>query len=179
MWRMGGGGSPKKWDQPHEPGLFVPKGGPVLGNLKANARAMQSSCCAGLDRLSIPWRARRRAKGQGQRLLQARPLYPRGSRGAPLCLGARSRIGEDAVRVVAVRAQPATRQGAVCRLSLRLGLCVGDREARADCQRGELIDGTAASAPVRKLLFVETLGHTRVPLAGYRLDQPPAKRRRL
>src|SRR3982075_1200869 len=118
MWRMGGRGSPKKWDQPHEPGLFVPEGTTVCGNLKAHARAMQSSCCAGLDRLSISWRARRGAKRQGERLLQARPLYPRGSRGAPLCLGARSRIGEDAVRVVAVRAQPATRQGAVSRLLL-------------------------------------------------------------
>src|SRR3981189_351043 len=107
MWRMGGGGSPKKWDQPHEPGLFVPKGVTVRGNLKAHARAMQSSRCAGLDRLSIPWRARRRAKGQGQRLLQGWPLYPKGSSGAPVCLEARSRIGEDAVRVIAVRAQPA------------------------------------------------------------------------
>src|SRR3977135_1516582 len=131
MWPMGGGGSPKKWDQPHEPRLFVPKCGAVLGNLKAHTRAMQSSGCAGLDRLSIPWRARRRAKGQGQRRLQGWPLYPRGSSGAPLCLEARSRMGEDAVRVVAV-----TRQGAICRLSLKLGLCVGDRKARADCQCG-------------------------------------------
>ena len=38
------------------------------------------------------------------------------------------------------------------------GLCVGDREARADCQCGELIDRIAASAPVRKLVFVEALG---------------------
>src|SRR3984893_14560641 len=48
-----------------------------------------------------------------------------------------------------------------------LGLCVGDREACADCQCGERIDPIAASAPVRKLLFVEALGHTRVPFAGY------------
>jgi hypothetical protein len=32
----------------------------------------------------------------------------------------------------------------------RLGLCVGDREARADRQRGELIDRIAAGAPIRK-----------------------------
>ena len=51
-----------------------------------------------------------------------------------------------------------------------LGLCVGDREARADCQCGELIDRVAASAPVRKLLFVEALGHRRLPFAGYRPD---------
>ena len=44
-----------------------------------------------------------------------------------------------------------------------LGLCVGDRDARADCQCGGLIGGIAASAPVRKLLLVEALGHTRVP----------------
>src|SRR5438105_5849740 len=29
---------------------------------------------------------------------------------------------------------------------------------------------SAAGAPVRKLLFVEALGHTRVPFAGYRAD---------
>src|SRR5229473_3904225 len=46
-------------------------------------------------------------------------------------------------------------------------LCVGDREAGADCQCGELIDRIAASTPVRKLLFVEALGHARVPFAGY------------
>ena len=50
------------------------------------------------------------------------------------------------------------------------GLFVGDREARADCQCGELIDRITAGAPVRKLLFVEALGHTRVPFAGYRPD---------
>src|ERR1700730_566812 len=51
-----------------------------------------------------------------------------------------------------------------------LGLCVGDREARADCQCGELIDRIAAGAPVRKLLFIEALGHMREPFAGYRPD---------
>jgi hypothetical protein len=33
--------------------------------------------------------------------------------------------------------------------ALTAGLCVGDREARADCQSGELIDRIAAGAPVR------------------------------
>ena len=33
-----------------------------------------------------------------------------------------------------------------------LGLSVGDREARADGEGGELIDRVAAGAPVRKLL---------------------------
>jgi len=49
-------------------------------------------------------------------------------------------------------------------------LCVGDREARADGQCGELIDHIAASAPIRKLLSVEALGHTRVPFTGYLPD---------
>jgi len=50
------------------------------------------------------------------------------------------------------------------------GLSVGDREARADRKCGKLIDRIAAGAPVRKLLFIEALGHTRVPFAGYRPD---------
>jgi hypothetical protein len=49
-------------------------------------------------------------------------------------------------------------------------LCVGDREARADCQCGELIDRIAASLSVRELLFVEALGHMRMPFAGSRPD---------
>jgi hypothetical protein len=51
-----------------------------------------------------------------------------------------------------------------------LGSSVGDREARADGQGGELIDRVAAGAPVRKLLFVELLGHPRLPFTGYRPD---------
>jgi hypothetical protein len=47
-------------------------------------------------------------------------------------------------------------------------LSVGDREAGADCQGGELIDRVAAGAPVGKLLFVEALGHARMPFAAYR-----------
>jgi len=54
--------------------------------------------------------------------------------------------------------------------ALVLGLCVGDRQARADCQCGELIDRIAAGTPVRKLLFVEALGHARVPFLGDRPD---------
>jgi len=53
------------------------------------------------------------------------------------------------------------------------GLCVGDREGGADCQRGELIDRIAAGAPVPELLFVEVLGDTRVPFAGHRPDHRP------
>jgi len=41
------------------------------------------------------------------------------------------------------------------------GLCVSDREARADCQCGELIDRITAGTPVRELLFVEALGDAR------------------
>jgi hypothetical protein len=49
-------------------------------------------------------------------------------------------------------------------------LRVGDREARANCQRRELVGRIAAGEPVRKLFFVEALGHARVPFAGYRSD---------
>ena len=49
-------------------------------------------------------------------------------------------------------------------------LSVGDREAGADCQGGELIDRVAAGAPVGKLLLIEGLGHMRVPFARYRPD---------
>jgi|ERR1700722_567041 len=51
--------------------------------------------------------------------------------------------------------------------------CVGDGEARADGQGGELIDGIAAGAPVRQLLVVEPLGHARMPFAGIRPDHRP------
>src|ERR1700731_4685537 len=51
-----------------------------------------------------------------------------------------------------------------------LGSCVRDREARADGQGRELIDRVAAGTPVRELLLVEALGHTRVPFAGHRPD---------
>jgi hypothetical protein len=51
-----------------------------------------------------------------------------------------------------------------------LALSVGDRQARANCQCGELIDRIAAGAPVRKILFIELLRHTRLPFAGYRPD---------
>src|SRR5580692_8195970 len=44
-----------------------------------------------------------------------------------------------------------------------LGLRVGDREARADRQRGELIDCIPARAPVRQLLLVDLLRHVRLP----------------
>src|SRR5580693_6367006 len=51
-----------------------------------------------------------------------------------------------------------------------LGSCVGDRETRAHGQGRELIDRVAPGAPVRQLLFIETLGHARVPFAGFRPD---------
>jgi hypothetical protein len=47
---------------------------------------------------------------------------------------------------------------------------LGDREARADGQCGELIDRCAAGAPIRKLLFVELRRHMRMPFAGHRPD---------
>jgi len=41
---------------------------------------------------------------------------------------------------------------------LTVGLRLGDREPRADCKRGELIDRIAAGPPVRKLLLVQRSG---------------------
>src|SRR6201997_2079119 len=49
-------------------------------------------------------------------------------------------------------------------------LTVGDGEARADRQGGELIDGIAAGPPVGELLILEALGHVGLPLAGFRPD---------
>jgi hypothetical protein len=49
-------------------------------------------------------------------------------------------------------------------------LRVGDREARADRQGGEVINRIAASLPIRELLFVEALGDVRLPFAGHRPD---------
>jgi hypothetical protein len=58
-------------------------------------------------------------------------------------------------------------------------LGTGDREARADGQRSELIECITAGAPIRKLLFAKAVGHTRVPFA-VRLTSPtqPTSRRR-
>ncbi len=63
---------------------------------------------------------------------------------------------------------PVTSAAKTCEAHLngRLCLCVGDHEARADCQCSELIDGIAAGAPVRKLFFVETFRHSWAPLGG-------------
>ena len=59
-----------------------------------------------------------------------------------------------------------------------LGLCVGDREARADGHRGELIDSVAAGTSVRKLLLIEALGHARRQCT-HDLLQGPARRQRM
>ena len=47
---------------------------------------------------------------------------------------------------------------------------VGDRKARADSERGELIERITPRPPVRQFLLVELLGQSRVPFAGYRPD---------
>jgi hypothetical protein len=52
----------------------------------------------------------------------------------------------------------------VASIFLNSMLCVRNRDARADRQCGELIDRIAASLPVRELVFVEALGHARVPI---------------
>jgi hypothetical protein len=53
---------------------------------------------------------------------------------------------------------------------MMLGLSVDNHEARADGEGGKLIDRVAARAPVRELLLIEALGHTRVPFAAYQPD---------
>jgi hypothetical protein len=45
-------------------------------------------------------------------------------------------------------------------------LSIGDGEARADRQGGELIDRVAAGALVGEFLFVETLGHVGMPFSS-------------
>src|SRR5262245_37094467 len=50
------------------------------------------------------------------------------------------------------------------------GSGLGDREARADRERRELIDRVAAGAPVRKLFFIELRRHMRLPFAEHRPD---------
>src|SRR5437763_5131565 len=47
-------------------------------------------------------------------------------------------------------------------------LSVSHRQARADSQRGELVDRVAAGPPIGKFLVIEALGHVGVPLAGFR-----------
>jgi hypothetical protein len=49
-------------------------------------------------------------------------------------------------------------------------LCVGNREARADRQCGELVDRVTAGAPLRQLSLIEAVRHMRMPCAGYRSD---------
>jgi hypothetical protein len=49
-----------------------------------------------------------------------------------------------------------------------LGLCVGNCEARADCQSGKLVECVAAGLPICQLVLIETFRHARMPFAGYR-----------
>src|SRR5271155_949842 len=49
-------------------------------------------------------------------------------------------------------------------------LSVGDAEASADRQGGELVDRVAAGAPVREFVLIESLRHARRPFAGVRAD---------
>jgi len=50
------------------------------------------------------------------------------------------------------------------------GSGLGDRDARADRQRRELIDRGAAGTPVGKFLFIELRRHMRLPFSGRRTD---------
>jgi hypothetical protein len=45
---------------------------------------------------------------------------------------------------------------------------------RTNRQRGELIDGVAARAAVRKLFLIKPLGHARLRFAGVRADHRSA-----
>jgi hypothetical protein len=90
--------------------------------------------------------------------LLAEPYWP--------CLGFQHR-GHAVVELGAqfVRLGGDDREAANCLAGGRapsFPLSVGNRNGRPDCQGGDLIDRVAASAPVRELLFVEALGHTRV-----------------
>jgi hypothetical protein len=49
-------------------------------------------------------------------------------------------------------------------------LYVGDRQARTDGQRGELINRIAAGLPIREFIFIKGFRHVRVPFPGHRPD---------
>jgi hypothetical protein len=107
-----------------------------------------------LDFVQPRWPLRRCVDELGE--LRRDPVRQTGLLGARLARYPSRHAGSD--RAVTAPAH------AACRFLL--GLSVGNREARPDRQGGELIDRIAASAPVRKLLFVEALGHARVPFSG-------------
>ena len=71
----------------------------------------------------------------------------------------------------AIHARPCRRPRAADRAEGRNHLSrVGNREARADGESGEMVDRVAAGAPVGKFFAVEALRHTRMPFAGRRPD---------
>src|ERR1700757_679934 len=93
---MGGGVPSKTRRRPHEPGVRLPEGSPLLGDLEAHARTVQGPCCPRLDGLPLPRSARRWTKGEAQRNVQARALHEKGRGGAPCPMGASSAIAWDA-----------------------------------------------------------------------------------
>jgi hypothetical protein len=88
--------------------------------------------------------------------------------GSPAISGAAHPTGREKRQPLTPGTQNSRLEGSAAR-SL-ISICVGDRETRADGQCGELIDCIAAGSPVRELLFIEALGHTRAPFAWYRPD---------
>jgi hypothetical protein len=96
---MGGGPPPKTRRRPHEPDVCLPEGPPLLSNLQAHARTVQSSCRPGLECLPLPRSPRRRTKGKAQRNVQARAPHKRGCERAPSPPGASSTIAQDAEHV--------------------------------------------------------------------------------
>ncbi len=81
--RMGGWGFRKRRGQPHEPGVFLPKGSALLGHLKADKAALPCSGGQGLDCVPVSWCRRWGSKRQAQRTVPAWALYPGGDCRAP------------------------------------------------------------------------------------------------
>jgi hypothetical protein len=72
------------------------KAPPLLSNLEAHARTVQSSCRPGLECLPLPRSARWRTKGEAQRNVQARAPYKRSCERAPSPSRASSTIAQNA-----------------------------------------------------------------------------------
>src|SRR6266446_3645 len=93
---MGAGVPSKRRRRPHEPDVFVPEGPPLLRNLEAHARTVQSSRRPGLECLPLPRSGRGWTKGKAQRNVQARALHKRGCERASCPTGASSKIAQNA-----------------------------------------------------------------------------------
>jgi hypothetical protein len=95
MSLTGGGARRKRWRRPHERGLSVPKEPALLRDLEVNQTAVHGPRHDRLDRLPLPWSARRRTEGRAQRHVSARAQHEGGREGTPLPLGPYSTIARD------------------------------------------------------------------------------------